>query len=358
MGWRDRDYNQFNFGQRRFTNPLWNILFGSAPLGTWFGIRVRVHASLILLIVLNLLLAGTSGGMGVHNAVASSLILFSIILLHEFGHCFAARSVGGGAEEILLWPLGGLATIDTPHRPWPTFVGAAGGPLVNVIICALSGISLLVLTSFQHSLPLSPTLPFSGGSELHTLDPYLATTATFYLGWIYSASWMLLVFNLLPIFPMDGGRILQAILWPLVGYHKSMNFACLIGMIGAAIMGAFGLATFAAGGLLLVFIAASGFLTCYQMRLALQASSPEEWDHGPDYASSLRDPPQRRRKVKGRWFKWASRKAAKERAEQAKIDAILAKVHDRGLHSLTWWEKRTLKKATERQRQQDLAERL
>src|SRR5690606_38760364 len=100
------------------------IFLGSLSLGDWFGIHVKVHASLLLLLVFNVLFSGAVGGMGFQNAIISSVILFGIVLLHEFGHCFAARHVGGDAREILLWPLGGLAYVSTPQRPWPTFFAA------------------------------------------------------------------------------------------------------------------------------------------------------------------------------------------------------------------------------------------
>jgi len=66
-------------------------------------------------------------------------LLFFSVLLHEFGHCFAARSVDGEANEVLLWPLGGLAKCELPHSAWAHFVTAAGGPAVNVLLCGISG---------------------------------------------------------------------------------------------------------------------------------------------------------------------------------------------------------------------------
>lgn len=348
MGWRDRDYNQTRFGGGpNSRNPLWFLLMGSIPLGTWLGIRLRVHMSLVLLIAFNLLMAETATGLGIQNALASSIILFSIVLLHEFGHCLTARAVGGSAEEILLWPLGGLASIDTPRRPWPTFAAAAGGPLVNVIICVGIGITLWVLSNFKLNLPLNPLYLFADGRTLPTYLTEYPTLAR-YLWWTYSLSWSILFFNLLPFFPMDGGRILQAILWPIIGYRKAMNVACIVGMVGAGIMAMVGMVSW---NPILVFIAISGFMTCYQMRAMLQAQGEEEWSDESAYESH---PHKRLLKPNKSWMKKAARKAAQDRADQAKIDAILDKVHEKGLHSLTWREKRLLKQATERQREQDL----
>ena len=102
------------------------IFFGSVPIGTWFGIRVRVHAMLVWYVAFQLFRAGTIGW---QEALASSVLLFAFVLLHEFGHCFGARMVGGHSDQILLWPLGGLAYNSTDRTPWARFVTVACGPL-------------------------------------------------------------------------------------------------------------------------------------------------------------------------------------------------------------------------------------
>ena len=153
MAWQDRHYYRDQSGGTG--SGLWWFLYGSVPLFTAFGIRVRAHASMVLLIGLTMLFSATEGGMGVWNAMTFSTILFGIILLHEFGHCFAARSVGGEANDIMMWPLGGLAFADAPKRAWPQFWTAAGGPLVNVALCVISSIGLRLLVRGQ-SVPWNP----------------------------------------------------------------------------------------------------------------------------------------------------------------------------------------------------------
>src|SRR5450432_1407745 len=122
MGYQDRPYYR---DRGSGASPLMWILSGSVPLFTVFGIRVRAHASLIILIALELIFASSKSGLGAKNAVFSMSILFLSVLLHEFGHCFGARWVGGEADEILMWPLGGLAMISPPHRPWAQFIATA-----------------------------------------------------------------------------------------------------------------------------------------------------------------------------------------------------------------------------------------
>ena len=348
MSWRDREYNQSEYGGGRGSmSPLMSLLTGSVPIGTWFGIRVRLHASLIIFIALMLLLGpATIDGFDYTDAITSMGILFCVILLHEFGHCFAARRMGGFADEIIMSPLGGLAFAQPPHRPWPTFITVAGGPAVNVAICLITGAALFLLTG--GTVPLNPFHPLPPAS-------FYATNVAFYLWWVFIISYITLLFNLLPIFPLDGGRIVQSALWPQMGYYRSMNVSCLTGMVGAVIMGLIGLV---AGQLLLFFIAISGFLYCYQMRMQLKEMGPEGLHDAIDYSASLRDTPEedrpRRKRLSARAMKRIRKRAQKEQQEIARIDAILEKVGKQGMHSLTWWEKRTLRKATERQRQRDL----
>src|SRR5258706_16242235 len=118
MAWQDRPYYRDRGGSQG--NPFMWLLNGSVSLGQWFGINVRVHASMLILIGLVVLLPGGFGG--AKNAVTLGVVLFGIVVLHEFGHCIASRLVGGDPQEILIYPLGGLATANPPHRPWATFI--------------------------------------------------------------------------------------------------------------------------------------------------------------------------------------------------------------------------------------------
>src|SRR5882762_6657885 len=102
MSWRDREYNGGT------GNSLLWFLTGSVPLFKAFGIRVRIHSFMILFIVGTIVFAGAKG-YDLTDRLITMGALFLIVLLHEFGHCFAARSVGGNAEEIIMHPLGGLA---------------------------------------------------------------------------------------------------------------------------------------------------------------------------------------------------------------------------------------------------------
>jgi Zn-dependent protease len=158
------------------------------------------------------------GGMGTYSSVAWNIIeylcLFLIVLTHEFGHVLACRQVGGRADRIVLWPLGGVAYVDPPPRPGAELWSIAAGPLVNVALIPVLG----GLYYVGRSVGLEGTLP----------DVYKLIQAVF---WIDLG---LLVFNILPIYPLDGGQILRALLWFVIGRARSLLVATIFGFIGVA----------------------------------------------------------------------------------------------------------------------------
>jgi hypothetical protein len=185
---------------------------------------------------------------------------------------------------------------------------------------------------------------------------------------LYVVSYALLLFNLLPIYPLDGGRILQELLWFRLGHHRSMMIATQTGMVGAVALGMWGLA---GGGPYLLAIAIFGFLTCWQQRQMLRmggfaVEEREPWAGEYDFSrgyGGMPDEEAPRRKKSGGWFtgrregSW-ERKQEQLRREQEEVDRILAKVSREGLGSLSRKEKRTLQQATERQRERDRVDRL
>src|SRR5271157_1087399 len=144
--------------------------------------------------------------------VLEYLALFLIVTLHEFGHALACRQVGGQANQIVLWPLGGVAYVDPPPRPGATLWSIAAGPLVNVALVPV----LLILGTVSHSLGWAKTTP--------NLDLLLGAVA-----WINTR---LLIFNMLPIYPLDGGQILRSLLWFVLGRARSLMVAVIFGFIG------------------------------------------------------------------------------------------------------------------------------
>jgi ADP-ribose pyrophosphatase len=341
MGYQDRPYTRETYGGspgRRFL--LW-LGYGSVPLFRFAGIDVRAHSTMVIFAFLMLLIGAGKESVWQDRIIGMTAV-FLVVLLHEFGHSFTARWVGGSADQIIMHPLGGLALTQPPFRPLAHFLTTAGGPAVNVVICLICGAILYSITGGLPWNPLwtHPYLKFDGWGEV-----------SFYTYWIYQISYFLLVFNLMPIYPLDGGRLVQEVLWPKMGYYRSTILSCNLGMIGATIVAAVGLAI---GNFFLLILAAMGIFYCYQMREQMKAQGPYAFETDQTFGESWSTTPSRRNDASDRRAaKRAEKQRRAEAIEQETIDRILAKVSEKGMHSLTWWERRSLKKATENQRSRD-----
>jgi Zn-dependent protease len=349
MGWQDRPYYRDQGPTPR--NPLLWLFTGSVPLFTAFGIRVRMHASMLVLLGFGLLGGVLSQGLALAYTITGWSLLFGIILLHEFGHCFAARWVGGDANEILIWPLGGLAFADAPRRPWPQFVTVAGGPAVNLIICGVTAAIAWLLMRNHPQIIINPLT--------NKLEIPAVFTVSYYLWWTYAISWWLFWFNLLPIYPMDGGRLLQTLLWVKIGFYRATMITMVVGMVGSVLMALYGLLHFGTWfGLILIILGANCFLNCFLQRAQLKAEGPWAFEEeNADYSAAMwhpddDEPRPKRKRLSRRAVRKLRRQAQAEEAEQARIDAILAKVSAHGMQSLSWRERRALRKATERRRRE------
>ncbi len=167
---------------------------------------------------------------------AEYLALFGIVTLHEFGHSLACRQVGGTADRVILWPLGGVAYVNPPQRPGATLWSIAAGPLVNVVLVPV----FIGLMLIGRSVGLAETSPDAAA--------WLRAVAFINFG--------LLVFNLLPVYPLDGGQILRSLLWFVLGRARSLTAASVVGFLG--VLGLLGLALLAGSpwlGILAVFVA-------------------------------------------------------------------------------------------------------
>lgn len=185
----------------------------SIRLFSYSGIEVFLHWSWFLVAVYEI---QTRSGRysSISWNILEYLALFLIVTLHEFGHALACRQVGGRANRIVLWPLGGVAYVDPPPRPGATLWSIAAGPLVNVVLIP---ILLIAVTAAE-----------SAGWPSHSRDAYtLLLTVSKINSW-------LLVFNILPIYPLDGGQILRSLLWFILGRARSLMTAAVLGLLGAA----------------------------------------------------------------------------------------------------------------------------
>jgi Zn-dependent protease len=205
---------------------------GCFPLFTVAGVKVLMHWSWFLVAYVQVMYRDRAYPSRLWN-VAEYLALFGIVLFHEFGHVFACRQVGGKAERIILWPLGGIAYVTPPPRPGALLWSIAGGPLVNLALVPVT-IALWWL--------VNPTAPWN-----------LSDPATHFFFFLALVNLCLLVFNLLPIYPLDGGQILHALLWFVLGRARSLMVASVIGMVGAG--GLFVLALYDSGPFLFILAA-------------------------------------------------------------------------------------------------------
>jgi Zn-dependent protease len=184
---------------------------GSFHLCRLAGIDLYLHWSWFVVAMLEISSRRGSYGSLTFNAL-EYLALFGIVLLHEMGHALACRSVGGKANEIVLWPLGGVAYVAPPMRPGATLWSIAAGPLVNVLL-AFVFFGLLLLGRIMGWAESMPDL-------------------VVFLGVLSFINGLLLALNLLPIYPLDGGQILRSLLWFVIGRARSLMVTVIIGFIG------------------------------------------------------------------------------------------------------------------------------
>ncbi len=191
----------------------------SFKLGTVAGTEVRVHVTFFILLAF-VALQGMGDGQGLAGALDAVLFVtaaFVCVLLHEFGHVSAARGYGIRTPDITLLPIGGVARLERmPEKPAQELVVALCGPLVNVVIAA--GLSLFLGLGVRWN----PGLFEAGGHFWEKL-----------MIW----NLMMVAFNLVPAFPMDGGRVLRALLGFVVDYERATRWAAALGQTIAVVAG-------------------------------------------------------------------------------------------------------------------------
>lgn len=193
------------------------MLSWSINLFRVFGIRLAVHSTFVLLLVYVAWEGWQEAGWpGVGWSVAFTLLLFTCIVMHELGHSLTARHFGIGVRRILLMPIGGMAEFDAiPRQPSRELLITLAGPAVNFVLAALLWAAIPFPANW-----LPTALPYSLaelGREIVLLNLVMG------------------VFNLVPVFPMDGGRILRALLAMRLPYLKATRIAATLGKVLAVI---------------------------------------------------------------------------------------------------------------------------
>ncbi|MBM4072929.1 MAG: hypothetical protein FJ271_28975 [Planctomycetes bacterium] len=277
----------------------------------------------------------------------------------------------GDAQEVLLWPLGGLASVDVPHAPRAHAVTTIMGPAVNVLLCALAA-GALATASLAPPWPWwypfeTPLHNWSTGVTQYNSKYFLGQIPGQALDWwqvlagrIFFLNANLFLFNLIPAYPMDGGRLLQALLWPRLGYARATLWAVFVGFCCMFVMA---VVSFAINESLLLGLALFIFFSCRQQWLLLEVGGEEGafgYDFSQGYTSLERDQPMPHVRAKRPNFfqRWLKRRADRKRLleeqrreeDERRMDELLEKIQRQGRQSLTDEENRFLKRVADRYR--------
>jgi Zn-dependent protease len=376
-----------------------------------FGVRVRLHLLypvLMLGLIIRVMAAEGNVVTWLDAVLLLAVVPFCIILCHEFGHVFAGRSVGGDSEEILMWPLGGLAFVSSPGgmRDWKAHtIIAAGGPLVNVVICFATAVLLAGAGFLPTVNPI--TNPFvldvknyrdgklyTGPYELRQYQPdteppvlvfptdgkrYIdkpevlneraakssadRALAPAWVTWtnrVFWVSWVLLLFNLLPAFPLDGGQILQGLIWWRSDYSRGTTVACtsgyVVGVLFLVLSVGFNEASLMGLGMFMLF---QSWITLRRLEMD---SGEFGYDYSGGYAGTLADDDEPKKKPRKPGFlkRWLQARAARrlQRETEAKardeerMDQLLDKIAHQGKQSLTAEENAFMQRVSQRYRKQ------
>lgn len=234
-------------------------MFKSHELGRVFGVQVRVHGTVLLMLALFAGMALLGEGLG---AALSTLALLVMVLgsvtLHELGHIGVARLFGNRTHGITLYPIGGVAQLARGSlTPLEEVLVALAGPAVNVVLAGAAALPLFVL------------------------GPLLGPLADLLITFLY-VNVVLAVFNLVPAYPMDGGRVLRGLLWRRVGNFKATWWAARAGQGFAFLFGALGLVWNPMLVLIAVFVYFQASAELTRLRMARAAGVvPIEDDEPP-----------------------------------------------------------------------------
>jgi len=378
------------------------------PIFRAFGIQVRVHL-LFFIITLGLFLRQISipGNVVWWGDVLmfTVFLLFGIILLHEFGHCFGGRAVGGEAEEILIWPLGGLAFVNVPHNWKAHSYTVAAGPFVNVVLCVLAGSILAGAGYFPMLSPVADPyvsemrnfkddkiytsqygmrlyVPRTDGvaevapdldrtfvgkpadlMDYAVKSGYDRALAPGWIVWLnrtFWLSWILLLLNLIPAYPLDGGQLLQGIIWGRRDFRTGVTVAAYTGYVCSVFML---IASIASNETMLLGLGLFMLFSCALKLKSLEAEEgPFGYDFSAGYTSLDKDEedenPKPRPKKQGFLKRWMQARTAKRLRQEAaqrqqddeRMDQLLEKIARTGKQSLTDDDRRFMERVSARYR--------
>jgi Zn-dependent protease len=327
---------------------LWQVVTRSFTVGTFFGVQVRMYWAAAILMPLLLLRwigpASASAAEALLHTATSVGLLFVVIWSHEMGHIAAGWRYRIRTDLITLSPLGGVAHLNAPvATPRAELVVSLAGPAVHLVWLA-------VAWPLQQLVPAGWLAP--AGWRFGPLD--------FVLWWLVTINATMLVFNLLPCYPLDGGRVLRALLARRVHPNRATLWATGVGVAGGALLVLYGLTQRDLGGAVPLVIGfacvsaslqerrAARYVPVYQQPLHDPwQTDPEAWKRG---TGARRQPGWFARWRRARAERRAARQAAEQQALDREVDRILDRVHQVGMTGLSEGEKALLQRASQRRR--------
>jgi len=324
-------------------NALNSFMSLSVPAGRIAGIAIRIHIIFLLYVGFRMWELREAGA-GFWLAIFAGM--YVCILLHEFGHALSARWCGGEADEILIWPLGGLAYCRPPFHPTPHLITTLGGPMVTLVLWGL----LTVAAGW-----LQPETAAGLSESRWWTWQYVKELA--------AVNGFLLLFNLVPAFPMDGGRALRDTLWHFVPVQKANRVAGVVGVIASIGLISWGFST---DNQWMVFIGIYTIFSGLQEMMSqeyVELWQMESWSLRERLARTERrqrprprPAPRRREKPAREDYKpkmVPRLEVRDDRRPVEKVDAILEKISRSGMASLTPEERRELERASAELKRQD-----
>lgn len=334
--------------------PHWSLLLAQLR-----RIHLRLHATFFAVALFALYLSTSQQGqeMAGYGLLSVAVLLVSV-LLHEAGHMLAAARVGGSTEQIVVGPLGGLAAPEIPREPQAELLVALAGPAMNLAIVLLT-------------LPLALALGLNLAELMIPWQPVGLLVGAWWvvsLKLLFWCNWVLLLANLLPAYPLDGARVLRALLTPAIDYRSAGMVAVRATKMTAVVLLilAVVLRNEQAAAVLPVWVPIALLALFVYSHAALEAVKQDEtdweeelfnYDFSQGYTSLERtmDPP---RKPRGSLRQWIDNRRAmrrrkrqwQEQEEERQVDAILIRLHEVGLDGLTAKERSLLNRVSARYR--------
>jgi stage IV sporulation protein FB len=337
-----------------------DLLGWKLSFGRYAGVQVSLHLFFLLFAGFWLYQASRfQDGLVWYGALGLGLLMLSV-LAHEAGHALAARAVGGEFPEMLLVPWGGLAgpelarwDRDDHTASQQDLLIALAGPGVNFLVAIITA-PILIAWQVPVTELMNPLVP-----------PVPTTAGVFAVSLLFWLNFILTVFNLLPAFPMDGGRILRAVLWKFLGFRQAVLWAALVGQsvavllfIAAIVLGEGASFAKISCVLLAVFVFVSARAEVYRLQEASEEDAFLGYDFSQGYTSLERDvkaPPEPRLGPVQQWLE--NRRLAKlerqrqiEVSEELRLDDILARLHEVGREGLSEEDRRILDRVSARYR--------